>query len=158
MMLVITIIFILMLGIGIYFGIREDWDYHKSYYNLIIIFGIFGIALSLIAMLFLGFECSEYSVIDEKINMYEEENTRIENQIAECVKQYQKYENDVFTNISSKDFINLVSLYPELKSDTLVQRQIETYATNNDKIKELKEDKIEESVVRWWLYFGGGNK
>ena len=53
-----------------------------------------------------------------------------------------------------KDGINLVSLIPTLKSDTLVQKQIEVYVANNDKIKELKEEKIDLSKSKWKLYFG----
>lgn len=47
-----------------------------------------------------------------------------------------------------------VALYPELKSDTLVQSQIEVYVENNKAIKELKSSAINASVYRWWLYFG----
>jgi hypothetical protein len=93
--------------------------------------------------------------IDEKIAMYTEENTRIEQQIANCVERYQEYEQGVFEKVSPDNAVTLVSLYPELKSDTLVQAQIETYVKNNNKIKELKEHKIDAYVRKWWLYFGG---
>jgi hypothetical protein len=46
-------------------------------------------------------------------------------------------------------------MYPDLKADTLVQKQIETYVANNNTIKELRTDKINGKVYRWWLYFGG---
>ena len=49
----------------------------------------------------------------------------------------------------------LVTLYPELKADTLVAKQIEIYTNNNQKIKELKEQKLYGKVYKWWLYFGG---
>ena len=35
-----------------------------------------------------------------------------------------------------------------------VQKQIEVYINNNEKIKSLKEDNITGNVKRWWLYFG----
>lgn len=97
----------------------------------------------------------ELAVIDDKIAMYEEQNTKIEEQIAEVVQQYMEYESGVFTEVASDSAITLVSLYPELKSDALVASQIELYAENNRKITELKEEKINGSVTRWWLYFGG---
>ena len=87
--------------------------------------------------------------------MYEEENAKIEAQIAETVSQYQQYEKDIFTEVSPETSIQLVSMYPELKSDTLVKKQIETYVENNNIIKELKAEKINGKVCRWWLYFGG---
>ena len=87
--------------------------------------------------------------------MYQEENSKIEEQIAETVKQYQQHETDIFTEVTPDSSITLVALYPELKSDTLVQSQIEVYVNNNEKVKSLKESKINGSIYRWWLYFGG---
>lgn len=92
--------------------------------------------------------------IDKKIALYEEENTKIEQQIADTVKQYQEYETGIFTEVSPEDSIALVALYPELKSDTLVQSQINVYVENNKAIKELKSSAINASVYRWLLYFG----
>mgnify|MGYP003502413825 FL=1 len=92
--------------------------------------------------------------IEKKIALYEEENTKIEQQIADTVKQYQEYETGIFTEVSPEDSITLVALYPELKSNTLVQSQIEVYVENNKAIKELKSSAINASVYRWWLYFG----
>ena len=92
--------------------------------------------------------------IDKKIALYEEENAKIEQQIADTVKQYQEYETGIFTEVSPEDSITLVALYPELKSDTLVQSQINVYVENNKAIKELKSSAINASVYRWWLYFG----
>ena len=87
--------------------------------------------------------------------MYEEQNAKIEAQISDVVEQYMDYESGVFTEVSSESAITLVSLYPELKADTLVASQIELYMTNNQKIIELREKQINGSVLRWWLYFGG---
>ena len=92
--------------------------------------------------------------IEKKIAIYEEENTKIEQQIADTVKQYQEYETGIFTEVAPESSITLVALYPELKSDTLVQSQIEVYVENNKTIKELKSSAINAPVYRWWLYFG----
>ena len=92
--------------------------------------------------------------IDKKIAIYEEENTKIEQQIADTVKQYQEYETGIFTEVAPESSITLVALYPELKSDTLVQSQIKVYVDNNKTIKELKSSAINAPVYRWWLYFG----
>ena len=93
-------------------------------------------------------------VIDDRIAMYQEQNDKIETQIAECVSQYQQYESGVFKSVAPESAITLVSLYPELKSDSLVQAQIATYQTNNNTITRLRDDQIMLSVKRWWLYFG----
>ena len=50
--------------------------------------------------------------------------------------------------------MTLINLYPELKSDALVKQQIDTYISNNNQIKTLKNDYINANSGRWWLYFG----
>ena len=64
------------------------------------------------------------------------------------------YESDTYGNLKNESSITLVSLYPELKADTLVEKQIEIYTENNKKIKELKEKIINISNYKWLLYFG----
>ena len=91
---------------------------------------------------------------EEKIAMYQEENSKIESQISELVEKYMDYESETLSEFTPESSITLVSLYPDLKSDTLVQTQITTYTENNNIIKELKEMLIDRSVYRWMLYFG----
>lgn len=93
-------------------------------------------------------------VINQKISMYQTENNNIEQQVDTLVKQYMKHEDDTFEKVDKKETMTLVSLYPELKSDSLVKEQIEVYNKNNTQIKKLKEKKIDVSVSKWWLYFG----
>ena len=116
--------------------------------------GAIGSIVSFIALIVLLTNVSGLKVIEPKIKMYQDENIRIENQIMECVEKYQKYETEIFTEVAADSAIMLVSLYPELKADKLVKKQIEVYVANNQKIKELKEEKIMGNVYRWWLYFG----
>ncbi len=98
----------------------------------------------------------EISTIEERIAMYEEQNAEIEGQIETVVKEYQEYESGIMTEVGDKDsYITLVSLYPELKADALVSKQIEVYLNNNRTIVDLKNQKLNEKVYRWWLYFGG---
>lgn len=121
-------------------------------------FGMMVISIIMMIVSFIGILVCTHSVISgrvvlEKIAMYEEENERIESDIATVIKQYQDYESEIFENATNESPITLVSLYPELKSDTLVQSQIDIYVENNNKIKELREQMINVSVNRWWLYF-----
>ncbi|MBR6619380.1 MAG: hypothetical protein IKK85_03460 [Clostridia bacterium] len=117
--------------------------------------GAVGFVISVIAVIALTISVSNLRVIDEQIEMYEQENQKIENQIAEAVRQYQEYESEILVEVAPESAVTLVALYPDLKSDTLVQKQIEVYISNNEKTKELKEQKIKGNVKRWWLYFGG---
>ena len=128
-----------------------------------ICFGISGIGMvvgffALLGLIIVGVNVKSLSVIDDRIVMYEEENIRIEQQIADVVEQYQKYETDIFREVVPESAVTMVSLYPELKSDSLVQAQIEVYTENNKTIRDLRDKQIKGNVYRWWLYFGGGNK
>lgn len=90
----------------------------------------------------------------QKIAMYQKENTKIENQMDILVSQYMKFETDTYGELKNESSITLVSLYPDLKSDELVKKQIEVYESNNKEIREMKEKKIDLKVLKWWLYFG----
>ena len=89
-----------------------------------------------------------------KIKMYEEENTRIEEKINTLVLNYMEYEGKTLKEFKTDNSMLLVNLYPDLKSDKLVEEQINIYNENNKKIKELKEDEIDLKIGKWLLYFG----
>lgn len=75
--------------------------------------------------------------------------------IDKIVKEYLEHEHDTFEDLKTEESaITLVTLFPELKSDTLVQQQLEIYVKNNAQIKYLKEEKIEIAKDKWLLYFG----
>lgn len=152
MILVIIGISIVVIFFGIFLYWHLDCDMIGC---MLAAIGFLALIISLITLTCLCEDVSHMAVIDDKIAMYQKENTKIEEQIAETVKQYQKYETDIFTEVSPDSSITLVALYPELKSDTLVQSQIEVYIKNNEEIKNLKTTKINEPISRWWLYFGG---
>lgn len=153
MILVILVIGILMVTLGIVLYNKLDRG-KDEIATILQIVGTVATMFSTIAAIVLLVCVLNRVNIDKKIALYEEENTKIEQQIADTVKQYQEYETGIFTDVAPESSITLVTLYPELKSDTLVQSQIEVYVENNKTIKELKSTAINASVYRWWLYFG----
>lgn len=99
-------------------------------------------------------EVATASKIDEKIVMYEKENAKIEAQMDVLVSEYMQWEKDTFSDFKAEESsITLVALLPDLKSDELVKEQINIYTSNNAKIKELKEEKIDIQTKRWILFF-----
>lgn len=153
MILVILVIGILMVTLGIV--LYDKLDYGKDKIGKIFqIIGAVATIISTIVTIVLLVCVLNRVIIDKKIAIYEEEDTKIEQQIADTVKQYQEYETGIFTEVAPESSITLVALYPELKSDTLVQSQIKVYVDNNKTIKELKSSAINAPVYRWWLYFG----
>ena len=149
----IIVIFLICIGV-IFLGAWLGDNYHEIASGAALACGIVGAIISFIAFIVIAISASELRVIDTKIEMYQYENAKIENQITECIEQYQQYETDIFTEVAPESAIALVALYPELKSDTLVSKQIDIYIENNQAIKQLKEQKISGDVWNWWLYFG----
>lgn len=153
MILVILAIFIAITVVGAIADAKRSYSISGA---LVAIFGAVGGIVALVAAIILGITTRELIVIDDRIEMYQEENAQIEQQIADVVEQYQKYETDIFMEVAPESAVSMVALYPELKSDSLVQAQIEVYVANNNMIKDLKDQQIKGDVYRWWLYFGGG--
>ena len=109
---------------------------------------------SFISFCSLSTTVSTENTIDEKIKMYQEENANIEKDIDKVVKEYLKHEHDTYADLKNESSITLVTLFPDLKSDNLVQQQLNIYVRNNSTIKYLKEEKIDISKKKWILYFG----
>lgn len=153
MIFVILALGILMVVCGtiLYSKLEPDKDGIGIAFQII---GVIVIISSIIAFVSLLKCVLDRVGIDKKIAMYETENTKIEQQIVDVVKQYQEYESGIFTEVAPEGAMTLVTLYPELKSDALVQSQIEVYIENNKEIKELKNMTVNASFYRWWLYFG----
>lgn len=120
-------------------------------------FGRFGIIIVAIALfgIFINIGCLVHGrTLDDKIAMYEQENTAIEQSIDVLVKDYYKHESDTYSSLKPENAVLFASAYPELQSNELATKQLEIYVDNNNKIKELKEDQINLSKNRFWLYFG----
>lgn len=91
--------------------------------------------------------------IDEKLELYQEENAIIEERIAQSVNAYMTYEKNIYSDLKVESPMTLVSLYPELSSDELISAQINTYIENSKEIKQLKQEQINQEYVKWWLNF-----
>ena len=132
---------------------RWIYDNSWSYCALNAIGGsLFIIAICVI--LGLGISCVGEKAIDNKIELYQEENASIEKTVAQIVNDYQIYEQDTFKEFKQEDVMVAVNLYPELKSNELVVKQLEIHMENNSKIKSLKSEKADLITCKWWLYFG----
>ena len=153
MVLVLLAIFIAMTIIGIIVFCKGSYDTE----NIGIIFGVIGgmgTFVCFIVLIVLICNVGYLNTIDEQIEMYQFENEQIETTITNIVTEYQKYETDYVKDIASKDLVEIVVLYPNLGSNSLVNSQMNIYVENNKIIKELKAKQIAGSVERWWLYFG----
>lgn len=150
MLLVLLVVFIVLFAISCYltdgYVSGFDWAVASTF------FAILGCIIGLIGCLIF---VVNGRTLDEKIKMYSDENKEIESQIDELVTEYMKHESETFKDLKAESSITLVSMYPELKSDKLIKKQIDVYTKNNEKIKELKSGKIDVKIYKWWVYFGG---
>ena len=143
---------LLVSGILVYCLTENGYDNPYSYIG---VFG--GVIISLISAIVLivgGVIISKSRTIDEKITMYEEENTKIEASVTEAVEKYLEHELNIFDDLKGTDIQTLLVIYPEINGNELVKKQIEIYVSNNDKVRQLKEDKLNIEVWRFWVYFG----
>lgn len=156
MLLVILGISILLVVLGIILICKDYSDTQWGIgMTLIFIFGVSAL-VSIVCVGICAHDASQSIVIDEKIAMYQEENKSIESSISTIVENYQDYEKDVFANAKNESIVVVATqLYPELKSNELVKKQLDIYVANNKKIKQLKNKKLDYKVSKWLLYFGG---
>ena len=160
MLLIFIGIFIALIIVGFIVGCHNCWYRYEGCYLSCIILGGIGFLISV------GIYCGGIVALqnikyaDAKIIICEEENKRIESQVEATVNHYLEYEQGVFDKIDISDYsgdkLLLISqLYPELKADGLLQQQMDLYVKNNDEIRKLKLEKIDNQKWKFWLYFGG---
>ena len=143
-------ILLLIIGIGLICCIFIDNDIGEVFsgFELFIsVVALIGIIIN-IGILING------RTLDDKIAMYEQENAAIEQSVDVLVKDYYRHESDTYSSLTPENAVLFASAYPELQSNELATKQLEIYVENNNKIKELKEDQINLSRNRFWLYFG----
>lgn len=153
MIIVLFVIFLLMIIIGFILYSIADYGSPLDFFGIGgIVIGAIAEGIVIIFIIGLSIEVSKAKVIDKKINMFQEENKVIEEQVTTVVNTYKDYEKEVISNTGQ--MATILIKFPELKSNELVKKQLDVYLKNNDKIKSLKEEKIDYQVSKWWLYFG----
>lgn len=147
------IICVLLCIICVVVACLAEYDHEIVSFLSATLAGVLFIAIFIMSIFVIGAYVEGYTA-KYKIEMYQEENTKIETQMDVLVKEYMNYEQETFAEFKTESTMTLVSLFPELKSDELVQQQMKIYVENNKKIKDLKEDLIDLKLAKWLLYFG----
>lgn len=93
--------------------------------------------------------------IQEKIGIYEEQNTQIEQSIDAAVKAYCEHEQITYVQMSDGAVALVAAAYPELASSELVKTQMEVWTSNSSELKDLKSDLVDFHRAQYFLYFGG---
>lgn len=151
----ITLILILILAIAIISVVVDNKSrYGNDKAELVFMASVFCLIIFLIPLIALLMSVSNGSTIDSKIELYQSQNTEIESKVQATVASYLAHEKQTYKDLKPDNAIAVVSAYPELHSNELVKKQIDVYEDNNKKILGLKEEKLNQSVYKWWLYFG----
>lgn len=93
--------------------------------------------------------------IEEKIGIYEEQNTQIEQSIDAAVKAYCEHEQITYVQMSDGAIALVAAAYPELASSDLVKTQMEVWTSNSNELKDLKSRLVDFHRAQYFLYFGG---
>lgn len=137
-------------GVVLYYQFTRHDD---VFYVINVITGTVSVLVLIVIVILFGAIVTK-SGVSEKIKLYQNENEEIENTVYTMVKEYMEYEKKTYKEFDKKQAMSYISLYPDLKSNELVAKQVEVYTANKKKLNELKEQQIDREVLKWWLYFG----
>ena len=153
MLIVLVIIGIILMCFGAY--VMSE-SYHDGVGCFIIVVGVILFLVSIIGFCVNGNALMKGKYLDSQIAMYTEENAAIEQKVADSVNAYLNHESGIMNTLKTnpESSITIVAAYPTLNSSELIAEQIRIYNSNNQKIKELKEQKVLLGIKRWWIYFG----
>lgn len=148
-LLIIAVIIVFMIGVGIWWHFDDDGSGIPPLLQTVLIIALvvcisYAIALSI--------TYADGMVIDDTIALYHTENDKIEQQMSILVSEYMEYETGTFEDLKIEDAVTLINLYPELKADKLVSKQLEVYVSNRLKIIELETQKLNLKVTAFWLF------
>lgn len=151
----ITFILILILAIAIISVVVNNKSrYGSDKAEFVFIASVFCLVVFLTLFITLLISISNGQTIDSRIELYQSQNTEIESKIQATVANYLAHEKQTYKDLKPDNAITVALAYPEFHSNELIKKQIEVYEDNNKKILGLKEEKLAQSVYKWWLYFG----
>lgn len=92
----------------------------------------------------------------EQIAVYEEQNKIVLEQLEPLVNKYMHFEKNTFKDLkfSSERLLLLSQAYPELKSNTFVETQINVILYNQREISKLKLSMAKLNAYRLWIGLG----
>lgn len=152
----IWLLFGIFVVIAIVSGIMYhfSWGYESESMVLVVLSILLAFAVLIVAFLEIMPRAMKVKYADEQIAYLVEENAKIDNEIMAIVQSFQDYEKEFYNEHKNVPASTMISLYPELKSNELVSRQIEIYVANQKQIKELELLKIRDQYYLFWWSFG----
>lgn len=126
-----------------------------DYEDAVVAFSIIGVLVLIILTSCLGCYNATKATVDKRIAVLEQRNDEVITQIEPLVKQYLEYELNTFKDLKpSADKIIAIAQYPNLKGNEFVQTQIKIILENQEKITDLKLDKVGLNAYKLWIFMG----
>ena len=119
------------------------------------IIGVAGCAIFIIWTIWNIFTVASGFGIQEKIQIYEDQNTQIEQSIDAAVQAYCEHEQITYVQMSDGAVALVAAAYPELASSELVKTQMEVWTSNSHELKDLNSKLVDFHRAQYFLYFGG---
>ena len=94
------------------------------------------------------------STINSRLTVLEEQNTTVLTQIEPLVQQALEYESNTYKDfkLDVAKIIAFTQLYPDLKANSFLNKQIDIILANQEEIKQLKLDKASLNAYHFWLW------
>lgn len=94
------------------------------------------------------------STIDSRLSVLEEQNQIVLSQIEPLVQKALEYESNTYKDfkLDVAKVIAFTQLYPDLKANSFLNKQIDLILCNQQEIKQLKLDKASLNAYHFWLW------
>lgn len=95
-----------------------------------------------------------HTTIDSQLPILEEQNQIVLSQIEPLVQQALEYESSTYKDfkLDVAKVIAFTQLYPDLKANSFLNKQIDIILANQEEIKQLKLKKASLNAYRFWLW------
>ena len=115
-----------------------------------VIFVVFFFVTAIVA----GLYNYDKSTIDSRLPVIEEQNQIVLAQIEPLVQQALEYESNTYKDfkLDAAKVIAFTQLYPDLKANDFLNKQIDIILANQQEIKQLKLAKATLNAYHFWLW------
>jgi hypothetical protein len=141
----------ILLAVGlilIIFGITKYEDV------LQVIGAVIFVIIFFITAIVIGVYNFDKSTINNRLSILEEQNQIVLSQIEPLVQQALDYESNTYKDfkLDANKIVAFSQMYPDLKANSFLNKQIDIILANQAEIKQLKLDKASLNAYHFWLW------
>lgn len=129
--------------------------FSREFAEVFVGFSMLIFILSFISLLIVGGIYNyRASTTDSRLAVLEEQNQVVLNQIEPLVQQALNHESSTYKDLKldAVKIIAFTQLYPELKANDFLNKQIDIILANQKEIKQLKLGKASLNAYHFWLW------